>query len=399
MKRNLEGFPEIIKEWHPTKNGNIQPLDLVGCSNNKYWFKCSKGHEWDALLSERISKKTGCPYCSNHKVCLDNCLQTCNPEISEEWHPTMNGLNNPKNILSRSAKKVWWLCKKKGHIWQARVCNRTTNLTNCPYCYNQKVCEDNCLQTLFPNVALEWDFEKNGSITPNDVLAGSKKRYWWKCLKHGHCWESSVTDRTRIKKERNPLRKNTCPFCSGKKVSKENSLSTLFPEIAREWHPTKNGTVTPNDVVAGSHKRYWFKCSKGHEWSTNLNNRTGGIKNKTRCGCPYCLYKTQEKVREIFERLLIHKFPKLKPSFLERLEYDGANEDLKLAFEYDGEFHDIPHYKITDPEEFLKRVKRLDSKKDRLSLENGWTLIRIHHSNQNRLEEVITAELKKINLL
>jgi len=56
-----------------------------------------------------------------------------------------------------------------------------------------------------------------------------------------------------------------------------NSLATQYPELATEWHPTKNGNLTPSDVVAGSHKKVWWKCAKGpdHEWEAALRNRTG----------------------------------------------------------------------------------------------------------------------------
>jgi len=183
-----------------------------------------------------------------------------------------------------------------------------------------------------------------------------------------------------------------------KKVNITNCLAIKKPYLVKEWHPTKNGSITPKEIVAGSHKKYWFKCNKGHEWETHLNNRTGKTK-KTQNGCPYCLYKTQEKVREIFERFLKKPFPKMYPKFLERMEFDGANSDLKLAFEYDGEFHDHPHYKLKDPIANLQKIKERDLKKDILSKENGWTLIRIHHSKKHKLESTILEELTRLNLI
>ena len=394
MKRNLEDFPEIAKEWHPTKNGVLKANDLFGKSNSRYWWLCEKGHDWDALLSERTSKKTKCPYCDGHKVCEDNCLLTVFPEIAKEWHPTKNGILTPRDVTSKSGKRVWWLCGKCGNDWDVRVHSRVNH--GCPNCVNQKVCNDNCLQTKFPLVAAEWHPLKNGVLTPKDVVPGSAKIVWWLCSK-GHYWKAPVYERTRIKSGRNPHRRNTCPYCSGKKVSLENCLATRFPEIAKEWHPTKNGLKTPYNVIAGSHKIYWFQCPNGHEWPAHLNNRTGG-NIKTKCGCPQCRFKTQEKVRDIFQKLLGVPFPRAYPNFLKRLEYDGANVDLKLAFEYDGEYHDIPHYKATNPEKFLKDVKERDARKDRLSKENGWTLIRIHHSQKNRLEECVLEKLKELGI-
>ena len=84
---------------------------------------------------------------------------------------------------------------------------------------------------------------------------------------------------------------------------------------------------------------------------------------------------------------------------IDNLRLDFYIPSMRLAFEYDGEFHDKPHPKAKNPEKSLKKTKELDAKKDRLSEENGWTLIRIHHSKKDILEETILAELKKINLI
>ena len=62
------------------------------------------------------------------------------------------------------------------------------------------------------------------------------------------------------------------------------SFGDLFPEIAKQWHPTKNGNLTPYDFTKGSEKKVWWKCPKGddHEWESNIYNRI-----KTRCGVCY----------------------------------------------------------------------------------------------------------------
>ena len=58
-----------------------------------------------------------------------------------------------------------------------------------------------------------------------------------------------------------------------------------FQEIAKQWHPTKNGSATPEHVTAGSNARYWWKCDKGpdHEWLATVANRT-----INKSGCPCC---------------------------------------------------------------------------------------------------------------
>ena len=63
------------------------------------------------------------------------------------------------------------------------------------------------------------------------------------------------------------------------------SLEAVAPDVAAQWHPTKNGATTPADVVANSHKKYWFKCEAGpdHEWEATLGDRVS-----KGTGCPCC---------------------------------------------------------------------------------------------------------------
>ena len=125
----------------------------------------------------------------------------------------------------------------------------------------------------YPNLIKEFDFKKNTPLTPKDFSFGSGKKIWWKCSKE-HEWIASITNRTSGL---------NCPYCSGQKVSKENNLKFIFPNIAKEWHPIKNKDLKPEDVTKASGKKVWWLCSKGHEWLAFVFNRTKGQ------GCPYCL--------------------------------------------------------------------------------------------------------------
>ncbi|MCE5211048.1 MAG: zinc-ribbon domain-containing protein [Deltaproteobacteria bacterium] len=124
--------PKLAWEWHSTSNGSLTPRDVRPFSNKKVWWKCSKGHEWVATVSNR-SNGQGCPYCANQKVNAENCLQTVNPDLASQWHPSLNGSLTPMDVTAGSNKKVWWQCARK-HKWQTTVNNRSNN-HGCPYCY------------------------------------------------------------------------------------------------------------------------------------------------------------------------------------------------------------------------------------------------------------------------
>ena len=146
-----------------------------------------------------------------------------------------------------------------------------------------------------PDVALQWHPTKNGNLTPNDVSYGSGISLWWKCPKgDDHIWRAKVLNRT--------TGKTGCPICSGNIAVLSNCLQTKHPELAHQWHPTKNGKLTPYDVTAGSNKKVWWKCPRGedHEWQAVINSRVAGS------GCPICSgYKV------VKSNSLAYRFPKL----------------------------------------------------------------------------------------
>ena len=296
--KNLDSlFPSVSSEWHPTKNGDSKPEEFAGSSGKKVWWLCPKGHEYDSTISGRTRKgqSRGCPYCSGHKVGEDNNLKFLFQKIAKEWHPTKNGSSRPEEFSSCSHKKVWWLCPK-GHSYDSSISGRTRKDVSrgCPYCSNQKVGEDNNLLFVFPRVADEWHPTKNEELKPEEFASRSGKKVWWLCPK-GHSYYSEIQSRTG-------KNKSGCPYCSGNKVSDDNNLNHLFPKVASEWHPTKNGVLKPEDFTHGSGQKVWWLCPKGHEYDSMIAARTGI--NPT--GCPYC---SNQKVGE--DNNLLSLFPKI----------------------------------------------------------------------------------------
>lgn len=271
--------PDLAKQWHPTKNGDLTPLDVRAGSTTKAWWKCPEGedHEWDAVIADR-HRGIGCAVCSNYKVVASNSLAILNPALASEWHPTKNGSLTPFDVHPGSAKKVWWKCSKgDDHEWQTVVHSRTWG-KSCPVCSGRKVVKSTCLATTNPELAEQWHPSKNGRATPYNTGPNSGKKIWWKCPKgDDHEWKASVNNRNRGL---------GCPVCSNQKIVLSNCLATLHPDLAAEWHPSKNGHLTPYDIGAGSGKKIWWKCSKGddHEWKSTAVARTGRSK-----ACPICI--------------------------------------------------------------------------------------------------------------
>ena len=200
--------PELVKEWHPTKNRLLSISDVSAHTSKKVWWVCDKGHEWEAPVSnrsgvKRSGEKTGCPVCANRRLLQGfNDLATTYPHLAEEWHRFKNSFGS-NEVLAVSTKKVWWVCSK-GHEWEAQVRARTRMKgTGCPYCAGNKVITGiTDLATINPSLAKQWDKEKNGNLDPSQVLPSSMVKVWWMC-ENGHSVQATVNYRSR----------NNCGYC------------------------------------------------------------------------------------------------------------------------------------------------------------------------------------------
>jgi hypothetical protein len=118
----------------------------------------------------------------------------------------------------------------------------------------------------------EWNHKKNSLIDIQKVTLGSHKKVWWTCP-NGHNYESAVKNRT--------YGKSNCPYCAGKKASKDNNLKTRFPKVTKQWNFKKNKS-NPEDYTYASNKKVWWQCSNGHEWLATIANIVRGS------NCPMC---------------------------------------------------------------------------------------------------------------
>ena len=277
--------PELIKLWDFDKN-KTTPKDHIYSSSDKVWWKCEEGHSSLAPISYKV-RGDSCCYCINQKLWIGwNDLATTNPEFLDMWDYEANKGITPKDVMKSNKNKLWWKCGE-GHRFLRSPLDMVRRKGSCPYCTRKRPTEDYCLESAFPNLIKEWDTERNGELTPKDVLPYSSKKVWWKagC---GHHWEAEVSTRTSGG--------NNCPYCAGQKVlAGFNDLKTKAPEVAKEWHYLKNGGLTPEQVASGSGKKAWFICKeRGHEHYTVIADKVKGVK------CPYCsgFYTSEENCLE-----------------------------------------------------------------------------------------------------
>jgi hypothetical protein len=194
----------VAAQWHPTKNGELNPTQIAPNTDLKPWWLGSCGHEWRADVGSRV-RGSNCPYCSNQKVLTGfNDLATTHLELAAEWHPTKNGRVTPENVTAGTNQKIWWL-GRCGHEWDASGASRAINGTGCSICLNHRLLVGyNDLQTVGAEILPEWHPTKNKNIIPSQIIGPSARKYWWLCSE-GHEWLASSGAR---------LRGTKCPSCS-----------------------------------------------------------------------------------------------------------------------------------------------------------------------------------------
>lgn len=319
--------PKLASEWHPTKNYPLTTEDITAHSGKKVWWIDKFGHEWKTEPSIRSAGR-GCPYCSGNRVLVGfNDLATIDPELASEWHPTLNGTLTPQMVTACSHKKVWWQCKKHPeHVWQSVVKARHLQKRGCLYCVNQKVMAGyNDLGTIHPDIAAEWNYEKNEGLTPQMVTPSSRKRVWWRCSKCGYEWTSTVHHRSTSG--------SGCLYCAHMAVVPgKNDFATMFPHLAKEWNYERNGDLRPDMFLPRSTKCVWWIGECGHEWQAKIYARSNGN------NCPIC---KRELHTSFPEQALFFYTKKIYPDAINGDRSTGKEADIiipsqKIVIEVNG---------------------------------------------------------------
>ena len=436
-KEILEGYndlaslrPDLAAEWNYEKNGTLTPnLVSKGYKKSVWWIQYDKSPitgeimrlEWKDTISHRIYGR-GNPITAGKQILKGyNDLASLRPDLAAEWNYERNGDLKPDMIACGCNKKVWWVqydkspvtCKTMKLEWEASVASRVSGSGN-PFKHGNIVLKNyNDLKSLYPQIAGEWNFERNGKLKPDMVTYGSNKKVWWiqydkspvtgKIMKLE--WIASINNRTR---------KNAgCPIKAGLQLLEGyNDLASVRPDLAAEWNYERNVGVKPNMVICGSDKKvWWVQYVKNqetgeqikYEWKAPINRRLQGS------GNPYIItYKGEEYIKQYLEKNNIsfnvqQRFSDLRGTGDGQLSYDFSIPDEKfgcILIEYNG----IQHYEANDffgGEEQLKKQKEHDKRKRDYAKKHGYKLITVKYTydTYESVEEYLDKELKKLGVI
>ena len=343
IKKILKGFNDlatthsyILDEWDFSKN-NISPDEISSGSGKKVWWKCPFGHSYQQSIAYKVKslKKSTCPYCSHHKVLKGfNDLATTHSYILDEWDFSKNNIS-PDEISAGSGKKVWWKCPF-GHSYQSTPYNRCGKMhSGCPICdkENHTSFQEQAIlyyiKKFFPNtissdkkqigmeldiyipslkIAIEYDgkmWHKNNAIEEkknilckqNDITLIRVRESGLSSYKNCICILRDNNSNKELSSIIEGLLYKLCNtnvtidvdadasdiYAAYISTRKAKSLAITAPELALEWHPHKNGSLTAMMFSPGSNKKVWWLGACGHEYQMSISDRT-----TQQCGCPYC---------------------------------------------------------------------------------------------------------------
>ena len=332
--------PDFLKEWDYEKNVGINPKDYKLHSNKSVWWKCEMGHEWKTTISHRAGGNR-CPHCykeygtsfaeqailfflrkyfecENRAKVYDKEIDIFIPkmnigfeydgiafhsgeknvkkEAEKNYVLEKNGIQlfrikeSDKNFYDEDKRTIFCIPDRKYEYlnFVFEILSKLLNVsfvekfdfeTHSSLIYNEYLTEikENNIVKLYPEILMEWDYEKNGNLKPDYFLPHSNKKVWWKCPVCGSSYFLDINHKTQG---------NSCPYCSGKKVNSTNSLASKFPELLNFWDYTKN-TINPNEVYYSSRRNVWWICEKcGKSYQTAICQR---IKLKTNF-CSNCFH-------------------------------------------------------------------------------------------------------------
>jgi very-short-patch-repair endonuclease len=317
-------------------------------------------------------------------------LSETHPELVREWHPTKNGNKNPSEYTSSSDSKIMWICPHtclEGclHEFEATIGNRAKNGSGCPYCSRRKICIHQSIVHTHPEIAKEFHPTKNGDIKVEEIAYGSKKKIWWLCV--NKCSEGCLHEYECAPLNRCGINKQNCPYCCNQQICIHSSIKFTHPEVAKEWHPEKNGDNHPSHYSRGNTtEKFWWICSKKHEWQAIIKNRC-----LNSSGCPSCKHKTEAKLFEYLSKI-IDDLTQHNRKLLKGREYDFESTNRKLIVELDG-----PHHfkNISNWKNDSALNQEIDVEKMKVAISKNYKIIRILQEDVlNNNEEWLNVHLK-----
>ena len=340
-------YPDLVNEWHPTKNGNLTPDQISTGSNREIWWKCQKGHEYELAVKRRTSRHQGCPRCYTRKsvpelYVLHELEWIFREVISdfpvENYHIDIflpnydlgieyDGYIFHRHRVRQDSQKNKAVKKQQFELIRIResglaplskndvVLDKSDSHQDAVHALlyrimkilgsfkEKKLIQDYLIQGKQRNPSNFRRSIANRKIPSNRSLSAmnTDADAAWDYKKNKPLTPNNVNHGTHeyyyfkcLEDASHPSYKTQvknfyngtrCPICAGKRTLKKDSLLELRPDIASEWDYEWNGEKTPENYSVNSEILVSWKCERGHRWQQTIAHRT----KRTNPTCNVCL--------------------------------------------------------------------------------------------------------------
>ena len=374
-----------------------EPYEVLRCSNKTYIFDCTDCYHEIAITPNRIVCGGWCKYCNHGGLCEDsNCLfcfqqSFASHPMASSW--SSKNVKTARQVTRGNDTKFWFDCVDCKHTFET-VPYSIVKDKHCPYCTNQKLCENDdctiCFEKSCASHSIHKAWSSENELIPRQVFLQSNKKMKFNCLVCEHSYQTSVTHYYN--------REGSCPYCSNKYLC-DKDCSYCFQKsfashpLIHRWS-TKN-TITPRELLKGSERKCIFECTMcNSEFTSFPYNIVIGY------GCPYCKKKTEAKVLA---------FLKAQGGWSTQLRFNwcrfsntgnmmpfdfGCN---KILIEVDGAQHFTQVSNWNSPES----VQAKDIEKITKSIQEGYSIIHIYQvdiwSDKYDWKDVLEREIKRLS--
>jgi len=360
-KYNMDTMQKLASE----RGGECLSKKYVNMTAKLMW-KCKEGHIWETTPSNIKHAKSWCPICA--KEVIRNSKIKYSIDTLKSYASSKDGVCLSEKYMGYHQNHVWQC--QYGHIWEAAPANILRNISWCPICGQKRVAKK--LRKYTIEDVKKLALKNNGECLSEEFISINHKLEW-KCDKE-HVWFTSFYS---IQKK-----KTWCPYC----VGKHKTIKDM-----QKLAEARGGQCLSGKYINNETKLKW-QCKHGHIWEAKYGKIQQGQ------WCPHCFYKTEQKFREVLEKIFNIQFPQKYPKWLvndngNRLQLDGYNEKLGIAFEYQG----IQHFKVKDiwggEKALIKTQKHDQIKKELCKRHNIILLCPTYELDLSDFEEFVKEHL------
>ena len=387
--------PILSKCWDYNKNVE-DPAKLAYKCNRKFYWICPNCGDSFERAANHMNEGQLCNECAmkkrtqtRHETYMQTAKSIADDPVQSKYWDYDHNPDDPKTIPFRSNGYFFWICPECGTSYKRNASYQYVSSHLCNDCADKARLATHAATRLErsekvsdrPNLMVQWDFKKN-TISPDRVLAHAVTEYWWKCPMCGKPEKSTPSKKYETK---------VCWDCRSKlggmnrrksEVNRKGSFGNQHPHLAKEWHPTLNGDITPYDITSGCSDYFYWQCKYGHVFHTSPSERV-----RRHAGCPTCRKWLRTSFTEQAIGFYLSKITTVVSNYkIGNTELDVYLPDFNAAIEYDGMWWHS-----------FQNKKRVDHNKDEYCRQHGIQLIRVKEADKlNKVENnIIFAERRK----